>query len=154
MNFRFDFRSLHFHIGLSRSVQVQGVNSKLPDGRHILMWDFDNVEEDNVIKALLQVQRRYKLPTIYLINTGLPLHYHAYSFVARSFADVIRILYSTEGIDKVYFKIGIVREFFTLRYSPKRGREFKLVLRMPSKYGADVDPYQIANFTQYWTKRV
>ena len=154
MNFRIDVRGWRFYIALSHSQKVSGVNSKLPNGKHFLMWDFDNVEEDNVKASLESVQRRYKLSRIYLINTGIAGYWHAYCFKACSYPDTLKILAETEYLDQVYFKIGVLRGYFTLRYSPKGDRGFKPAIILPSKYREDVNCYQISSFIRYWTRRI
>jgi len=154
MNYRLDFRGWRFYIALSHSQQVKGVNSKLPDGRHFLMWDFDNVEEKDVKDALLDIQRRFRLPKIYLINTGLEDYWHAYCFKALPYPDCLRILASTPHLDPVFFKIGVIRGYFTLRYSPKKGRDFEPAIILRSRYKEDVNPYELGSFIKYWTKRL
>ena len=154
MNFRLDFKGWRFYIALSHSVKVEGVNSKLPNGRHFLMWDFDNVGEDDVKSALLSVQKRFKLSKIYLVNTGLPNYWHSYCFKAVSYPKCLLILASTRYLDQVYFKIGCIRGYFTLRYSPKKSRDFTPAQILPSPVKEDVNPFELSNFVRYWTKRV
>jgi len=154
MNWRVDFKGWRFYIAITHSVRVKGVNSKLPDGRHFLMWDFDNKEEYDVISSLATVQKRFKLPKIYLVNTGLPGYWHAYCFVAVSYPDCLRILASTLLLDSVYFKIGCIRSYFTLRYSKKKGRDFMPAIILSSKVKETVNPYEVASFVKYWTRRI
>jgi len=154
MHLRIDFLNFRFYIALTHSVLVDGVNSKVGEGNHFLMWDFDDKSEEEVKAALVDVQKRYKLPRIFLINTGLPFYWHAYCFKGMSFADCVHILASTKHIDKVFLKIGFLREYYTLRFSPKKGRDFKEAIILPSRYREDVNPYRIDNFLKYWTKRL
>jgi len=154
MNFRFDFRGWRFYIALTHSQQVKGVNSKLLTGKHFPMWDFDDKEEKDVKDALFKVQKRFKLAKIYLVNTGLKRYWHAYCFKAFEWADTLRILASTEYLDQVYFKIGVIRGYFTLRYSPKKGRDFEPAIILWSRYEENVNPYEVASFVKYWTKRM
>ncbi|GAI75027.1 unnamed protein product, partial [marine sediment metagenome] len=148
------FRGWRFYIAITHSGQVMGVNSKLPDGRHFLMWDFDDIGEEDVKRALVEVQRRFRLARILLLNTGLENYWHAYCFQAHSWPDTLRILASTDGLDKVFFKIGAIREYFTLRITPKKRRDFKTAIILPSRWKEDVDPYKLNNFVTYWTKRM
>ncbi|GAJ03054.1 unnamed protein product, partial [marine sediment metagenome] len=110
--------------------------------------------EDDVKTALVDVQREFRLARIYLLNTGLEGYWHAYCFQAHSWADTLRILASTPGIDRVFFKIGAIREYFTLRFTPKKRRDFKPAVILPSKIPEDVDPYKLNSFVTYWTKRM
>jgi len=154
MKLRVDFKGYRFYIALTHSGQVRGVNSKLADERHFLMWDFDDIGEDDVKEALLWVQRKYHLSRVYLLNTGLDNFWHAYCFTSVSWGDCLKILAETPHLDKVYFKIGCIRGYFTLRYTPKKAREFKPAIILPSKYAEDVDPYELNSFVTYWTKRM
>ncbi len=154
MKLRVDFKGWRFYIALTHSGQVKGVNSKLPDGRHFLMWDFDDIEEEVVKEALCQVQRRWHLSKIYLLNTGLPNFWHAYCFTSVSWGECLKLLVETPYLDKVYFKIGCIRGYFTLRYTKKRAREFEPAIILPSRYNEDVDPYELSSFVTYWTKRM
>ncbi len=154
MNFRLDWRGWRFYIALTHSKLVSGVNSKLQNGQHFLMWDFDDVEEVIVREVLANVQKRFKLSAIYLINTGLPNYWHAYCFTKKEWGEVLLILSSTPHLDPVFFKIGCIRGYFTLRYSPKKGRDFKPAIVLGSNHKADVNPFELSNFVKYWTKRV
>lgn len=154
MKGRLNLGGWSFYIGLSHSKRVEGVNSKLPDGKHFLMWDFDDVVEGDVRQTLRYVQKRFKLPKIYLVNTGLAHYWHAYCFKRHSFADTLHILASTPFLDRIYFLIGVSRGYFTLRYVPKGTRDFKPAVILTSKYPEDVDPYTECCFIRYWTKRV
>ena len=112
-----------FTFSFAPVVDIIGVNSKLPDGRHILMWDFDDIPLQNVIDVLRGTQYEYMLPNIYILNTGAPNHYIAYSFAACSWNTAVEIIATTWGVDKNFFKYGVYRERFTLRVSPKCGRK-------------------------------
>lgn len=154
MKLRVDFKGYRFYIALTHSGQVRGVNSKLADGRHFLMWDFDDKEEKDVIQGLQSIQKEYHLPRVFLLNTGLDNYWHAYCFKAHRWGDCLRILAETPYLDPVYFKIGCIRGYFTLRYSRKGKREFKPAIILPSRYNEDVDPHKIDSFVTYWTKRM
>lgn len=154
MRVRFDFKGLRFFLAITRSKEVEGVNSKLPDGWHFLMWDFDEVEEGKVIFALLEVQRFFKLSSICIISTGIPNHHHAYCFTKASYPTVLSILASTEGLDQMYFKIGVIRGYFTLRISDKKDRVFQPRITLASPVPPDINPSEIASFITYWTKRI
>ena len=66
MRIRLNLAGVRFFASLSRYTKVTGVNSKLPGGKHFLMWDFDNVERWKVQAILETVQAEWKLPNIYL----------------------------------------------------------------------------------------
>lgn len=118
------------------------------------MWDFDNVKEEDVKNELRRIQMVFKLPRIWLISTGIEGYYHAYCFKAFDWPDTLKILASTCFLDKVYFKIGVIRDYFTLRYSYKKGRDFSKAAILKSRYKEDVNPFTLTNMVKYWTKRL
>jgi len=132
---------------------VEGVNSRLPSGKHWLMWDFDDVEFFNVKEELLEVQRKYKLPKIYILNTGVPYHYHANCFVSLEWLEARSIIAATRYVDNRFVAIGILRGFYTLRYSPVGGKEFQPAIILPSRVPEDVDPFSLTSFSTYPKKR-
>jgi hypothetical protein len=155
MHIRFNLGDIHIYIGISRQVKVEGICSRLKDSdKHILMWDFDDTMLDHVEQALRQVQRLYALPNIYIVNTGIEGYYHAYCFQAHTWHETIAILSQTPHLDEVYFKIGVVRGYFTLRVSAKKDRQFKLVKTLESDDIANVEPFKDLAFgITYETKR-
>lgn len=106
---------------------VTGVNSTLPDGSHITMWDFDDVPLQDIVNTLTTVQYFHKLPNIYVLNTGLVNHYIAYCFKSMPWKRSILIVAETDFVDPNFFKYGVYREHWTLRVTPKEGRKPKLV---------------------------
>lgn len=118
------------------------------------MWDFDDIKEVDVENALRTIQKQFSLPRIWLINTGLGGYWHAYCFKACSWPDTLKILASTQFLDQVYFKIGVIRGYFTLRYSPKDKRTFKPARVLRSRRKEDVNPFELSNTVKYWTKRL
>lgn len=102
-------------------VDVLGVNSKLPDGNHILMWDFDNQSLLSVKCNLERVQEEYKLPDIYILMSSKPNNYIAYCFHRLPWALARAIVGVTEGIDENFYKWAVFRKRFTLRVGAKLG---------------------------------
>lgn len=139
-HFRLDVKGWRFYVALTHSQKVKGVNSKLPNGKHFLMWDFDGKEYHEIKNSLQAIQRKFKLPKIYLVNTGLEGYYHAYCFKSYDWGLALNILASTEGIDLAYFRIGVIRGYFTLRFTPKGDRDFIPAEILISRYKEDVDP--------------
>jgi hypothetical protein len=116
---------LRLHCSVRKYVEVEGVNSLLPSGEHILMWDFDNLPLPDVYESLIKIQSGWDLPSIYIVESSFE-HYHAYCLDSFPYPQVLNILASTIGLDTVYFKFGILRGYWTLRITPEKGN-FKLV---------------------------
>jgi len=131
--------------------KVIGVNSTLPNGNHILMWDFDDTGLNNVIDALLSAQRVYELPTIYIVETKKDKNFAAYCLKETLWRKAIEILTFTKGVDYNFIKYGIYREHFTLRVSPKCGRKPKLIYKLFSDEPEDVKVKDLKSWVQYET---
>lgn len=153
MNLRFERFGVRFHIGLTRTTTVTGVNSTLAGGGQFLMWDFDDVLRNDVELALLEVQGRFQLPAIRVLSTGIDGYYHAYCFKRCSPEEARAIIATTKHVDKVYLTLGIMRGYFTLRFSPKRKRNIVPAFTLESPLPEDVGPEKVESFVQYTTKR-
>lgn len=151
---RIKYKGWEFHAGLTHSQQMIGVNSKLEDGKHFIMWDFDNTELDKLSTILHMMQQAYTLSNIYIMSTGTPTHYHAYCFNKVSWNRLVGILLNTPLLDTGFLKVGFLRGYYTLRISPKQGREVKLVSVLASNVPETVTPTEIPEVIKYWTKRV
>ena len=134
MIFRISIRSWRFTFTLAPVSKVIGVNSNLPDGKHIVMWDFDDIPLILVEVSLRWVQEAYSLPPIYILNTGAKDHYIAYCFHRCTWRESIEIVAATEYVDPSFFRFGVYRKKWTLRVSPKEGRKPKLVLKLDSDF--------------------
>jgi len=119
-------------IYVSRIVDVEGINSKIgAENHHILLWDFDDVVLRDLELELMSLQIAYKLPTIYIVESSTAGHYHAYAFAKKSLPETLLILSSTNYLCQTYFKIGVMRGYWTLRISPEKG-QFRLVSTIKS----------------------
>lgn len=122
-----------------------GVNSQLynePD-KHILLWDFDNANIDEIKSSLVAMQLRYRLPEILIVESS-PEKYHAYCFASRPFMEVVHILSDTPNVCETFFRIGIIRGYYTLRISTRKGQGgFKLIDRLLSGYKNEVSPFDV-----------
>lgn len=127
---------------------VIGVNSTLPEGDHITMWDFDDVPFDIVYDSLLEVQCLNQLPNIYILNTGKADHYIAYCFKAVPWQKSVQIVAETMGVDHNFFKYGVYREHWTLRVTPKEGRKPKLVKILWSKIPEDCSIDELSSWVK------
>lgn len=135
----------------ARVIDVVGVNSRLPNGNHILMWDFDDVKLMDVIDALNEQQKRYNLSQIYILETTPNKNYIAYCFTTAPFFDACKVIITTRGVCRNFVKFGVIRGHFTLRVSPKCGRKPKLVTVIPSLYPPDVTVKDLHSWVIYET---
>lgn len=109
------------------------------EDKHILLWDFDNSKLVNIVKTLKRLQIKYKLPAIFLVKSS-PFSYHAYSFTARPFREVIHILSDTPQVDMTYLRMGMVRGYYTLRITSRKNEGiFSLERLLPSIIKEEMD---------------
>ncbi len=132
-------------------VDVLGVNSKLSDGNHILMWDFDNIPLEQVANALIDVQRTFSLPPIHICRTSEPNNYIAYCFKRCNWIVARMIVGYTIGIDENFFKWAVFRRRFTLRVGAKLGVKPKYVCTLGSTVKVDVDIKELKSWVKYET---
>lgn len=137
------------HLSLEKVRIVQGVNSKVDEDTHFLMWDFDNTPLPVIEASLIAIQEEYNLPKITIISTGKG--YHAYCFKACSWLKCRAILAATPFIDTTYVGIGLMRGYFTLRF--ENSEEFKCVEILPGTTPEDLCYSDVNSFVNY-TKRV
>lgn len=123
---RFKIGDIRFTFTIAKTTKVIGVNSNLEDGKHILMWDFDNVLLQDVEKALSSVQAGYALSEIYILRTKEPDNYIAYCFTACDWMKAVAIVAQTQFVDYQFLRFGVYRSHFTLRVTPKNERTPKL----------------------------
>ena len=118
--------------------------------KHMLLWDFDYLNLDDIIESLEKVQQDYNLPSIYVIKSS-PDSYHAYCFMSRSFRETINIISATTTVDMAYLRLGIVRGYFTLRITPRTGEpDFELVKILTSGFINEM-LLDAMTINEYWT---
>jgi len=140
-----------FTFSMAPITRVIGVDSILPDGNHILMWDFDDISLDDVLTSLLEVQEIYCLPKIYIFETKPNSNYIAYCFKRVSWKKALEIVVSTRHVCMSFYKYGVMRDKFTLRVGPKCGRKPKLVAVLPSDFPEDVLIDELRSWVNYET---
>ncbi len=151
MILKFRLGKFRLTITLAPVINVIGVNSLLPDGKHIPMWDFDDVPLNKVKDALLYAQTVYGLPHIYILKTKEPNNYMAYSFKRCSWWYEKRVIAGTKYVCENFFKWGVFRRRFTLRVSPKCGRKPKCVMILKSNIPEDAYIKELNSWVMYET---
>lgn len=142
------FKNIKAYLGIVRFEIVEGYNSKLPDGKHCLFWDFDDTLLGAVKTALEIVQHDFKLPNIYVLQTS-ERGFHANCWMAFPWIEARKIVASTLFVDKKFLAISIMREFFTLRFSPAEWGEIKWTSCLGSSVPETVDPLTLTSFARY-----
>ena len=135
----------------ARIAKMIGVNSELGEGKHILMWDFDDVPLEDVKAALSRVQCRYFLPDIHILRTKEPDNYIAYCFSSQEWRRAVEIIAQTPHVDWQFFRFGVYRGNFTLRVTPKGDRTPHIVARLIGFGQPDVKPEDLKSWVRYET---
>lgn len=151
MIFKLRFGKMRLTITLAPVLDVAGVNSLLPDGNHVLMWDFDDVPLNKVKKALHMQQLMYNLPKIRILETLADKNYIAYCLTRCKFMEAAEIIAGTMYICENFYKWGVFRRRFTLRITPKLKRKPKLIYVLNSRVHEDVGIDELKSFVQYET---
>lgn len=132
-------------------IETVGVNSRIDENHHILMWDLDGQSLRAVVLRLKRVQGQFQLPTISILQSSRGPHFIAYCLKRCTWPEAFRIVAATQGIDLNFFKYGVYRGHFTLRVGFKHGVTPTLVARLPSKVPADLDVDELKSWTRYET---
>ena len=136
---------------IAQVIDVLGVNSKLSDGNHILMWDFDNTPLGKVYMMLRHIQIQFGLPNIYILESSKPNNYIAYCFKRCTWAKARSIVGVTEGIDENFFKWAVFRRRFTLRVGAKLGIKPQLVHIISGYTPEDATIKELKSWVKYET---
>lgn len=145
------FKGYAVSLHARRYTFVTGVDSTLQDGRHILMWDYDDVPMNTAYDDLLVMQAVNSLPTIYILRSSFGDHFIAYCFASFTFRDAMKVLLQSPFVDWEYIRMAMMRGHFTLRMTPKHLVEPLLVGRLVSSIKPDVKPSDLHDFPTYET---
>ena len=153
MILRTTIKGIRLTFSIARVTKVIGVNSKLGDDTHILMWDFDDVPLEDVRSALRVVQSRYLLSDILILRTNEPDNYVAYCFSSQLWRRAVEIIAATVRVDWQFLRFGIYRGHFTIRVTSKNGRIPYLVEMLEGHTLPDCKPPDLESWVRYQTLR-
>lgn len=135
-----------------RKVQsVKGVNSDLPDGKHIPMLDVDDRTLRQVENEAARVQDRFGLGPAHIFSTGRPGGWHVYFLSRVDWKEAMRIAVDFDGTDTAHLVWSLRRGHFTLRFGRKSGRPVEFVSLIDSVIRPTAWPHELASFTLYET---
>jgi hypothetical protein len=151
--------NLPFNISISIWLQkidrVMGINSRIgkrEEDKHILLWDFDDVELNWVQGSLRGKQNRYALSNIYIIGGDKERSYKAMCFDQFTFWEMIGILYNTDFIDQSFYRWTVRKGQATMRISKKKGRiDLNVIDCLYSKNRTQPEIPEVLNFVKYET---
>lgn len=123
-------------LGWQKCYTVKGVTSVCKDGKHIILWDFDQIDliKDNLVQKLSNIQKQFSLSNIYIFKSSHN-NYHAYCLKKFPFREMYKIICMTPDTDP-NFLIWTARRFkTTLRTTPKEKNHPLKFLRFIRGYG-------------------
>jgi len=127
--------------------------SNTKNGGHILMWDFDDTTYGKVAASLLSMQKKYQLPRITILETKEGTNFCAYCFEELPWPCALAIVLDTPGICWNFFRLSVIRGYFTLRYDEKRGYRPNWRAEIPGKTQARVGVEDLVHAMKYETSR-
>ena len=147
-----------YHLQHYRAHWTHGLNSRIADGLHVVMWDLDGCSQAQAENALLTAMERWALPTVYLYESS-PRHYLAFCGQAETNTRFAEIGLSTPFIDRKWLAYGLLRGEWTIRMGPKGDKgEPALKKRILSTRRPNVSPetvtitrYEVAVDVNHWT---
>lgn len=151
MIFKLRFGQWRLTITLAPVIDVVGVDSRLEDGDHILMWDFDEIPLRTVLDNLHYIQVIFSLPNIYILKTTKPSSYIAYCFKRFPWELARGIIGITPDICENFYKWGVFRKRFTLRVTKKHGKRPRIAAILISSIPEDVSIHELRSWVQYET---
>jgi len=135
--------------------KVLGVNSRIgkrEDDKHILLWDFDNNNINEIVEELKWIQEEYNLSDIFICADNKYKSYKAFCFKQFSFWEMIGILYDTDFIDKNFYRWTVRKGQATMRISRKDDRiNLYLIHCIYSRYEKQPEIPKVLNFVKYET---
>ena len=140
-----------FSVQIRNITRVRGINSTLQDGKHILMWEFDEQEESIVVEGLKYVQARWGLPEVHLARSHPGGGYHAYSFKPVDFTRALHIISGTPYVDPAYIRMCCIRQHFTLRLTDKGQGAPAWIRTLPGYSEAIAKPADLVSYVEYET---
>ena len=117
--FRHRFGDVRVALSVGRVTDVEGINSDLVGGGHIIMWEFDEEDWTKVHKYLQDIQIRYPLSDIHVAQSHPGGGFHAYCFTRMSWLQSLHIVTGTEGVDEAWINLCAMRNHWTLRLTDK-----------------------------------
>jgi len=129
-----------------------GFNSRVSDGLHCLVWDFDDIDRNTLLSTLRFQQVTYSLPEIQIYKSRKDVdNYHAVCFKLLPWEKVVSIVAATPFVDWGFVKWGVMRGYFTLRMSPRNDSIPFLYAKLPSDTPSDCGWRDLTSFAFYET---
>lgn len=136
--------------GFITKIQKQtGITSIIPNSEyHYVLWDMDNISYNDVVTNIMDVAEKYGLSNC-VIMSDKEKSYRVFSNTRVPFKTLIKILLDTKGVDYMFIKWTVKRDYATIRLSNKKGRdEVKIlnVLKYDGVYKPDIEGFKFVEY--------
>lgn len=107
-----------------------GIQSNLPDGKHIFMLDYDGDDYSLLYKSIIDIQNTYKLSDFFILKSANG--YNAFTLDKLELDFIVSILSNYDIIDPQFIALAMHpnRGFFVLRM----GQEKRYCSYIPSSF--------------------
>lgn len=145
---------LKISLAIGLVTKVQGVNSNLRNGQHMLMWEFDVTDFPKVRQWLWATQVFYGLPSIHIVRSHPGGGFHAYCWTSLNWIETINVVSGTYGVDPGYISMCAMRGHWTLRLTDKGQGAPDFLETLPGAYPDTSSPADLTSWVKYetWAK--
>jgi len=96
------------------------ITNQTTDKMYVPFWDFqENTKQEWIEHALLDVQQRFALGDIFVIQTFPRESYRAFGFDKLDFMELVSLLAETEYLDVNYLRGNNLQAYQKLKWRPK-----------------------------------
>lgn len=136
-------------LSIGKVTSVQGINSELKSGWHIIMWEFDETSWEKVRSALLIAQTNFGLPGIYTVRSHPGGGFHAYCLLSVPWIRSVHIVSGTALVDPGYISMAARRGHWTLRLTDKGQGAPEHWTTLPSWVAETADMLDLKSYVHY-----
>ena len=98
------------------------ITNQTTDKMYVPFWDFqENTKQEWIEHALLDVQQRFALGDIFVIQTFPRESYRAFGFDKLDFMELVSLLAETEYLDVNYLRWLVFKKYSAIRITNKEG---------------------------------
>ena len=137
INLLIKFWRINVFFMVSASQTIEAITSDCGDGKHYIFLDIENRQLPEVVEALKEIQKKYRLSDFWVVSDH-ENSFRAFCFSKRDWLDYLQImldLLKKGCLDYNFWFWTIKRSKATIRLSNKAGRPAqKVVAHLPSNF--------------------
>lgn len=129
INFRLKLFGYTIFFMISKTQKLEGISSKLKNGKHIILLDVENTTLDKCKENIKFLQCIYNLSNIY-ITSDIENSFRIWCFTQLEWKDYLGLLLKVDNLDYNFFYWTVQRGKATLRISNKLDREPQKIIQV------------------------